>query len=261
VISDPPALHGPRDLGMPPLNARSAILSLLLGVHPPELNARVFVTAGDLLGISEQTVRVALTRMVAAGDLLRGDGAVYRLSERLLARQRRQDDAIQPATRLWRGGWDIAIVTATGRTAAQRTALRADLRDLRLAELREGVWTRPDNLRWDWPAALSGLTTRFSGRPAEDSAELTATLWDLGAWSATGTALLRRFETSVDDPAARFVTAAAIVRHLLTDPVLPPSLLPPDWPGDELRSVYVDYQSELSTIAQEIQSGTLSTPR
>ena len=45
--------------------------------------------------IREPTLRVALTRMVGAGDLVRSEDG-YRLSDRLLARQRRQDDALNP---------------------------------------------------------------------------------------------------------------------------------------------------------------------
>ncbi|MCW2564643.1 MAG: PaaX protein C-domain, partial [Mycobacterium sp.] len=47
------------------------------------------------------------------------------------------------------------------------------------------------------------------------------------------------------DIPGQFVAAAAIVRHLLTDPVLPGELLPEDWPGDTLRNVYTSFAAEL----------------
>ena len=47
------------------------------------------------------------------------------------------------------------------------------------------------------------------------------------------------------DIPGRFVVAAAIVRHLLTDPMLPAELLPDDWPGARLRSVYHDFATDL----------------
>ena len=47
------------------------------------------------------------------------------------------------------------------------------------------------------------------------------------------------------DVPGRFVAAAGMVRHLLTDPVLPEELLPDDWPGAELRSAYHDFAAEL----------------
>ena len=45
---------------------------------------------------------------------------------------------------------------------------------------------------------------------------------------------------SAADIPGQFVTAAAMVRHLLTDPVLPHELLPDDWPGAALREAYSD---------------------
>ncbi|GAA3311907.1 hypothetical protein [Nonomuraea dietziae] len=63
------------------LTARSAVLSALLGSHPPRLPSRALVRVGEVFGIAEGTVRVALSRMVAAGDLVQDDGR-YELSER-----------------------------------------------------------------------------------------------------------------------------------------------------------------------------------
>ena len=87
------------------MTARSVVLSVLLGAHPAWASASELVTLTADFDIREPTLRVALTRMVGAGDLVRSaDG--YRLSERLLARQRRQDDALDPR---------CAIGTARGR--------------------------------------------------------------------------------------------------------------------------------------------------
>jgi phenylacetic acid degradation operon negative regulatory protein len=78
------------------LTARSVVLSVLLGAHPAWASASELVTLTADFGIKEPTLRVALTRMVGAGDLVRSaDG--YRLSDRLLARQLRQDDALNPS--------------------------------------------------------------------------------------------------------------------------------------------------------------------
>ena len=73
-----------------PLTARSVVLSLLLGTHPPRLPVRDILDAGELFGISPATMRVALTRLVQAGDLV-ADQAVYALSPRHLERHRLQE--------------------------------------------------------------------------------------------------------------------------------------------------------------------------
>jgi phenylacetic acid degradation operon negative regulatory protein len=229
-------------LQLRPLTARSVVLSLLLGAHPPELPVRDLVRAVETFDIAEATLRVALSRMVAAGDLDRSE-RTYALSQRLMDRQRRQDDSVHPATRRGRGSWEMLVIRSIGRSPAERADLRTDLASLRLAELREGVWMRPANLRRSWPGHLDELVRRFSCRP-DDAEELARSLWNLDAWATAGNALLEYFDAATH-PAQRFTAAAAIVRHLLADPVLPAELLPTSWPGDALRQTYTGYQAEL----------------
>jgi phenylacetic acid degradation operon negative regulatory protein len=231
------------------LTARSVVLSVLLGAHP------AWATAADLIrltadfDIRESTVRVALTRMVSAGDLVRSaDG--YRLSDRLLSRQRRQDDAIDPRLRRWDGTWTTLVITSVGTDARTRASVRNTLSDNRFAELREGVWLRPDNLDAALPDDVAQRVRVLHARD-DDPADLAARLWDLDAWADTGRALLADMSAATDVP-ARFVTAAAIVRHLLTDPVLPAELLPDGWPGEELRRAYTAFAAELVARRDEM---------
>jgi phenylacetic acid degradation operon negative regulatory protein len=224
------------------MTARSVVLSVLLGAHP------AWATAGELIrltadfDIREPTVRVALTRMVSAGDLVRSaDG--YRLSDRLLARQRRQDDAINPRLRTWDGTWNTLVITSVGTDARTRAALRTTLQDNRFGELREGVWLRPDNLDTVLPDEVLRRGRELHTRD-DDPADLAARLWDLSGWVRVGHELLDEMNSATDVP-GQFVTAAAMVRHLLTDPVLPRELLPDDWPGDRLREAYNTFAAEL----------------
>lgn len=224
------------------MTARSVVLSVLLGAHPAWATAAELVRLTGDFGIREPTVRVALTRMVAAGDLVRSEDG-YRLADRLLARQRRQDDAIDPAVRAWDGSWLTLVITSTGNDAKTRASLRNELQDKRFAELREGVWMRPDNVSLDLGDDISSrlrILRAQDGRPAELAAEL----WDLEGWAKTGSRLLAEM-AQADDMPGRFVIAAAMVRHLLTDPVLPGELLPAGWPGAELRTAYHDFAAEL----------------
>lgn len=231
-----------------PLSARSVVLSLLLGLHPPELPVKDLVRGLEPFGIAGSTLRAALSRMVAAGDLRRAD-TVYGLSDRLLERQRWQDDAVHPETRPWAGEWEMVVVTATGRGAAERAELRTELTRLRLAELREGVWLRPANLLRSLPDDLGQVAERCTARPDRPARALAASLWPLDAWAGLGRALLTHV-THARRPSERFTAFAAVVRHLLADPVLPPELLPPDWPGARLRAAYADYRRELAEDAR-----------
>ena len=231
---------------LPTLSARSVVLSLLLGSHPDSMSPAVLTRAGEHFGIPAATVRVALTRAVAAGDLVRVDGD-YRLGERLVRRQQRQDEAVLDADRPWDGRWEMAVVVVTGRSGADRAALREVLTAHRLAELREGVWARPANLRRPRAYADEPVLRSFRAE-SDDPAALVASLWDLDAWAVEGLRILRDLETT-SEPALRLATAAALVRHLATDPLLPPLLLPDDWPGVRLRTGYAAYQAELRELA------------
>src|SRR3978361_503473 len=129
---------------MPNMTARSVVLSVLLGAHPAWATASELIRLTADFGIKESTLRVTLTRMVSAGDLVRSaDG--YRLSDRLLARQRRQDEAMRPRTRAWRGSWHVVVVTSVGTDPRNRAALRNKMHHKRFSEIRVGVRMKHDN--------------------------------------------------------------------------------------------------------------------
>lgn len=232
----------PSPAGHSRMTARSVVLSVLLGAHPAWARASELVRLTADFDLKEPTVRVALTRMVGSGDLVRSEDG-YRLSDRLLARQRRQDDAINPSARPWDGTWTTLVVTSIGVDARARAALRNTLQARRFGELREGVWMRPANLDVGLDAEAAARVRVLAARD-EHPAELAGLLWDLPAWVRAGDALLDDMASAADIP-GRFVAAAAIVRHLLTDPVLPDELLPANWPGAALRKAYNDFAAEL----------------
>lgn len=235
-------------LDVPLLSARSVALSLLLGSHPDRMSAARLVAAGEHFGVPTPTMRVALTRAVAGGDLVR-DGSTYSLGPRLAERQRRQDEAVDAAgvEDAWDGRWAMAVVVVAGRSSSERATLRDALRDARLAELREGVWTRPANLARSAGYRHDSVLRWWSATPEDDPVTLAADLWDLDGWARAGRDLAGRLEAT-REPAARLAVAAGLVRHLTTDPLLPPPLWPVDWPGPSLRATYCGYQDELRAL-------------
>jgi phenylacetic acid degradation operon negative regulatory protein len=226
-----------------PLTARSAILSLLLGIHPPSATGSELVGFGRQVGINESAVRAALTRMVAAGDLHRDDGT-YSLSDRLLQRQRRQDQSHQVPDGPWNGEWRVAVVVASGKDASTRLHLRRTMASAHFGELREGVWLRPDNLDWQPPAEIADDLALMLARPEYDAAALADRLFEPDRWARVGHELLEH-TASARTPRDRLTAVAAVVRHLTHDPLLPDELLPRDWPGRELRKSYDDFRAEL----------------
>lgn len=227
-----------------PLTARSVVLSTLLGTRPPVLPTPVLVRAGELFGISEGALRVALSRMLAAGEVVAADGR-YQLAGRLLDRQARQEASQAARTRAWRGRrWRFAFVVGPRRSAADRGDLRAAMRSVRLAELREGVWLRPDNLAWKAPSAVADQCVLAVGR-LESEVDLEP-LFGLTAWARRAGDLRSALAGSLGTLQAGgagalapgFVLSADVLRHFQADPLLPDELLPDDWPGAALRAEY-----------------------
>jgi phenylacetic acid degradation operon negative regulatory protein len=250
-----------------PLTARSVLASVLLGTDPPWLPTALLVRTTALFGITEGTTRTALSRLVAAGDAV-AEGGGYRLVGRLVARQERQVASRRAEVRPWAGTWELATVEGDARRpAAERAALRAALRALRLVELREGVWGRPDNLGPDRAADAAAVADRWCLRwrgAIPDPEPDARTLFGLDDWSATAEARradMRGLLPSLErgDTAALadgFVTSAAVLRHLQADPLLPAELLPRGWPGPALRAEYDRYDAAYrSTLRSWFDAG------
>jgi phenylacetic acid degradation operon negative regulatory protein len=189
---------------------------------------------------------------VAAGELVVDDGA-YELAGPFLARRERQDESRAGVGGEWSGEWELSVVEIERRSPADRSQLRSSMRALRRAELREGVWLRPANLAADrLPDARALAATQcrtFTARPDEDARDLATSLWDLPGWAAEARHLataLEEHEPELADPAALapgFVLSARALRHFQADPLLPPALLPTDWPGARLRATYEHYDA------------------
>lgn len=238
------------------LNARSLALSALLGTHPPALPTRALVALAELFGIAGGTMRTALSRMAAAGELESSNGW-YRLTGRLLARQQAQDAGRRRPSPAWDGRWHTVIAAADQRELADRRHFRSLLLGHRFGELRPDTWLRPANLPvpelGDSAFVVTGTIER-SDEPA-----LLARLWDLPSIAGGATDLVHRIRahrsavdvtTSAAIPST-FTLAASVVRFLRDDPLLPDALLPASWPLDELRDAYDELERDLQTALRE----------
>ena len=228
--------------------------SLLLGRRSARAGGRDLVRWCGLFGIAPGTARVALHRMTAAGELRRDDSD-YVLVGGLARRQQEQEASLTPRRRVWRGSWRVAIVVADARPAPVRTETRVALRRARLAEWREGVWLRPDNVDIDESPHCEWL----DAQPDADPVALAAHLFTPARWSGEATRLVDALDAATarlgDDVepalAPAFLAGAAAVRHVRADPLLPDELVPQPWPGDALRAAYVEYQRAFATVARE----------
>jgi phenylacetic acid degradation operon negative regulatory protein len=238
-------------IGDRPLSARSVLATALLGADEPHLTVGELVGIASLFGISDGAARTCLWRMVSNGELTSDDGT-YALAGSLLERRQRVDEASRiddAPTRPWDGTWELAVVSLERRSAADRLALRQAATALHLAELREGIWIRPDNLdpvRLPMQrAVLDRQCVHFHKAATDIPAETVKTLFSLDDWAgdARRLTLAMRDEldteaVAADDFAYQFALSIAVVRHLQFDPLLPAELIPRNWPGHDLRNTY-----------------------
>jgi phenylacetic acid degradation operon negative regulatory protein len=195
--------------------------------------------------------------MVAAGELTAHDGTYELRGPRLLERQARQSASRKATRRRWHGSWVMAVVIQDRREAAARAEVRAELEAARLAELREGVWMRPDNIEIVWPDVIGDQCTVLHARDVDPA--LVRRLWDLPSWATTAIELRAAMGELVGpleagDTAALadgFVVSAAVLRHFQADPLLPDELLPRGWPGAALRDEYDRFDAAYRAVLRD----------
>lgn len=233
------------------LSARSVLATALLGANQPHLTVGELVGVASLFGISDGAARTCLWRMVSNGELI-GDGGTYALAGPLLERRQRVDEAARiddTSAPPWDGTWELAVVSLDRRSAADRLALRKAASALHLAELREGIWFRPDNLDRDRLPTLRAVLDRqcvhFHSAATDIPAETVRSLFGLDDWATDARRLTRAMRDELDveavgvnDYTYQFVLSITVIRHLQLDPLLPADLIPRQWPGHDLRNGY-----------------------
>jgi phenylacetic acid degradation operon negative regulatory protein len=229
------------------LTARELVIDFLSNRYPREMSVQEITGVGDALGFSEQSLRMALTRLVEQSVAANPGRGLYRLSPsgeamRVEVRKwRNLDDLAKP----WSGGWIGVFDAAIPRS--DRAALRRHERAMRLRgfrELQAGLWVRPANLR-DSVAELRDHLRALGLHPSalvvslnelDDEARAKATsLWNTAAMLASYRALAdeliaskRKLERIPLDTAAAesMVLGRDVIRHINLDPVLPEELMP-----------------------------------
>ncbi len=257
-----------------PLTARSVLASALLGARQPQLPVSNLVAVASLFGISPGATRTCLWRMVSNGELTT-DKATYALTGHLLERRQRVDSAARTRhtdTGTWTGTWEIAVVALDRRDAMDRLGLRKAATALHLAEIKEGVWARPDNLDPrrlpESRAVIERQCVQFRSAESDIAHDTVMSLFHLEDWADDARRLIAAMDDELaanplddDDITAtlsyQFNLSVAVVNHLELDPLLPATLLPDGWPAEPLRLTYRTFDDAFQrTMTQAVGQPT-----
>jgi phenylacetic acid degradation operon negative regulatory protein len=227
-------------------SAKSLVLDLLSTLAGGTMPVSALVRAGGLFGIAENSVRVALARLLAAGQIERDERGRYRLGAQAAPIDRRVTSwrRLGERIRSWDEGWlGVHSAGLPPRAAELRRRERA-LRFLGFRELAMGLAVRPDNLRGGAGAVREEL--RSLGLPAgpmvfEMGALDAATdararsLWDVSALCAGYRQSLadldqseKHLQVASEDEAMveSFLLGGRVIRQLVLDPLLPEPIVP-----------------------------------
>lgn len=236
------------------MKSRSLVFDLYgdyVRYHGGEISVGSLATLAASFGVSEDTVRVTLSRLRREGWLASrriGRHSWYRLTERgwrLLDTgrdrifRRRRDD--------WDGDWQLVIYQVPEAERAVRERLRKTLDWLGFGALAPSVWVSARDRTGDLRQAMAdrGIEARLDGFTSrtdslERDREVAARCWDLDQLHDEYVRFLATLEQRLahhDGHSDRdcFADRVRLVNEYrkfpFADPDLPVQLLPPDWAG------------------------------
>jgi phenylacetic acid degradation operon negative regulatory protein len=225
-----------------------------------ELSARQILALAAPFGITETNVRSALSRMHARNVIAvrkQGRTAFYRRGgkgRRIGANVARHFH--EPEWSGWDGTYNAAAFSQPDSQTRHR--LQKKLLAYRFRALYPGFWIRPRHPEEKAEEIFSDFLRRegfdlLHGRFAKElSRERIAGLYGLQRTGKELRMMRRTVRRSCAaapslSPKAAFVhwlrTGDSFVRILVSDPLLPPALLPPRWPGAGLRRAFAHWNA------------------
>ena len=231
----------------------------VLGVAPGSMAVRELVAIGQLFGFEDNTVRVAIARLVQGGHVS-NEGAAYSLTEgaELLSRWVEEWREGELRIRPWDGTW-LCVLHPSGIDRTPRRKSTRSLERLGFRRDKPSLWVRPDNLRKrrdeiERELLQLGLVAGaevFVGREFSSATtkRWTETLWPTRLIQSGLKASLseiersRRTLDSLPDVRAlveSFVIGGRGVRRLALDPLLPDEICD-GTPRRELTEALLEY--------------------
>jgi phenylacetic acid degradation operon negative regulatory protein len=273
-----------RTLAADPPRAKSLIVTVwgdALAPHGGSVWLSGLIRLMASFDVNERLVRTSVFRLAADGWLARaakGRRSRYRLTA---DGARRFHDAYRriyerPADD-WRGQWEVVLADRAG--APRRADLRQELAWAGFGELGKATFLRPHEEARALPSILDAkhlaaavtvmIGADAGGRPI---AQAVPEAWDLVSLASGYRRFLGRFGAVIEhfregvahDPRQCFIVRTLLIhayrRVLLRDPLLPPALLPLDWPGAAAYALCRDFYRLTHRDAERHLAATLGEP-
>ena len=248
----------------------SVLLSFIGDVvipHDGAIGLGSLVKLGELLGITEQTVRSAANRLAVDGWLtaeIHGRRSFFMLTDFALTRFHPAIHRIyHHADTEWEGEWQLVMIDPSGLGSDEIEEINRDLSWIGFGRFSPGVFIRPkiagretcEDLKVN-PAAQNASVCFTGWRPpcaSDDNLRpFIRRLWDLDAVTARYKAFIQRYDpllaaiwsaSSIDGELALALRTFMIHdfrRIRLVDPQLPPELQEANWIGN--RALYIAHE-------------------
>jgi len=249
-----------------------AYLLILLGDYALDQGdaawTHTVVEALALVGFEEKAARQALARSAAAGLLAPrrigrrtrwhltspGRAALFAAKERLFATGPERD---------WNGDWLILLETVPENHRNLRHRLRTSLGWAGFGSLGPGVWLSPHpshatearGVLESLGEAVQGTLLHARLDNPDERQRLVTQAWDVAELERQYRTFLDRFTSVKPDSSGQALAELAHLlyqwrRLLLVDPGLPPSLLPPQWSGEQARQLLLDRHPRWQRMAR-----------
>lgn len=230
----------------------------------------VYDTA-NRLHVEDQPVRLALRRLISAGDITqhgRGRNGTIELTEVGRSRLEReriglrlafaQDADLAP----WDGDWHLLALSAPESERAVRDTFRRDMHALGAVSISTGLYLTPHALAALLPPELDSYlvtasVTTLSVRGITENAAIAEALWparDSIALYETMETILGAADSHHEPVARQLILAESLDAALREDPLIPLELRPTPWPPTEARHRWIAQWHEATEAAPELHA-------
>lgn len=242
-----------------------SLLRTLIGLYLRPLggwitSADLVTLAGDL-GIPTAQARTGITRLKQKGLLLaeRSDAIGYRLNPAAVGMLERGDRRIFEVREMTDADtWCLVSFSIPESARSVRHQLRRRLQFIGAGVVSPALWICPGHLQHEVLEILDELDARAwvtlfqatAPLPPGPVVDAAAQWWDLEALRAEHRAFQASLSALPAEPFAAYVRLIDGWRVLpYTDPGLPPSMLPSDWPGRRSSDEFARLSAELAEPA------------